>query len=137
MTMKDCHSSRGKVFCTCPERTSQDMDVAFDHWLRNFEYVGFCLEYESIETPGANNRLCYCGRCRVCGKDLCIAFSSPEHRRGDDFLAKVYRWVDLFHRCRRVASDVGNTRELFLHLFREEDRPLAQAWLERTELWKL
>lgn len=117
--------------CDCPDRSASDVPVALNHWLVNFEFQGWRLWYNTLAEPGQDNRLCKYGRCRVCGKCLCIGVTVPTGQSADSFLATVYRWMyQLWKEDHLSYADVW---EMFTALFHEEDRPFVCRWLSLPE----
>ncbi len=124
--------------CNCLDRKSTDISVALNHWQTNFEFQGWRLWYDTLAQPGEDNRLCKVGRCRVCGKCLCIGITLQPNQSIDSFLAAVYRGMyQLWYaECRQFAD----FREVFTSIFHDEDRPHVLQWLtlpENQSVWQM
>lgn len=124
--MPHCDKQVGNC-CDCPNRLSEDVSVSLDHWQTNFEFQGWHFWYGTLEEPGMENYLCKYGRCRVCGKCLCLGVTVPAGQSTDSFLAAAYRWM--YQLWSSVHKSYANFREAFAAIFHEEDQPFVRHWL--------
>lgn len=78
---------------------------------------------------------CKVGRCRVCGKQVCIGTGLPTQDTVDDLLAKIYLWMyQIWKAPRKMLPDgISDFRDMFLVLFHKEDQGLVREWLSRPE----
>lgn len=121
--------------CECPQLRDSNFDVKVLHWANNFEFEGWALHYGTLDAPGADSRLCWYGRCRVCGKRLCSDMTLATNETTDSFLAAICRWVyEVWNsRGRPLPEPCQTFREMVLTLFHEEDKPFITEWLARPE----
>lgn len=136
--MSHCEIETVECCCNCPDRRSPDISVTINHWLTNFEYQGWRLWYDTLELPGEGNRLCLYGRCRICGKCLCIGVAVQSNQSADSFLAQVYRSMYQLRQGKHLSS--ADFREAFVSIFHESDQPLVRRWLtlpENQSVWQM
>lgn len=116
--------------CDCFDWKRDDIAILVNHLMKHFEFTGFELEYTSLEQP-ESCRLCKVGRCRICGKRLCIGAKLPSSGTPDDLLAEIYSWMFRMWSAsdERLPAGVNCFRDMFVTLFHESDREFVQEWL--------
>ena len=116
--------------CSCIDWKKDDITLQINHLMQNFEFSGFYLEYNTLESE-KNRRLCKVGRCHVCGQRLCYGMELLEQDTGDALLAKIYHWVFCVwdHSREQLPDGVNCFRDMFLSLFREPDQDFVCEWL--------
>ena len=130
--MRECEHKQS--MCSCIDWKKDDLALQVNHLVNNFDFTGFELEYTTLG-PEENRRLCKIGRCRVCGKQLCIGTKLPAQDTVDGLLAKIYRWMyQMWNAPRKALPDgILDFRTMFLALFHDEDLELVREWLSRPE----
>lgn len=128
--MRECE--RKQSLCGCINWKKDDLALQVNHLMNNFEFTGFELEYTTLG-PEDNRRLCRVGRCRACGKRLCIGTRLPTQDTVDGLLAKICHWTYQMWKGpgEKLPDGMPNLRDMFLALFHEEDRGLVREWLSR------
>ena len=118
--------------CRCIHWGDEDFDVEVHHLIEHFEFLRMELEYSSLE-PGASWRLCRIGRCRCCGGRLCVGTSLTVRDTPEDTVSMIHLIAEQEWRSHagNAAADSENFRELFVHLFHEDDRETVRDWLSR------
>lgn len=128
MTQSD---KQAETCCNCADSLPEDLSVRLNHWMDNFEFQGWRFCYDTLAAPGEDNGLCKYGRCRSCGKCLCLAFSVPVGQSTDSFLATAYRWMHQLWNAEHPSY--MDFREIFADVFHEEDRAYVRHWLSLPE----
>ncbi len=128
--MRGCEC--GELLCTCVDWGKDDLAARIHHIICNFEFTGFELNYTTLE-PEAGRLLCKVGRCRACGKRLCIGEDLPDESTPDDLLADIFRrafrmWIA---DSKSLPDGVDTFTDLFLSLFHEPDQEFVGEWLKR------
>ncbi len=128
--MPECNH-KGEL-CSCVNWKKEDLTVQVNFLMNHFEFTGFELEYTTLE-PEENRRLCKVGRCRACGKRLCLGTGLPVQATVYDLLAAIYRWMfQMWYGPReRLPEGAECFSDMFLSLFHEPDRTLVSEWLDR------
>ncbi len=128
--MPEC--KRKEPLCGCIEWKEGNLADKIHHVISNFEFTGFELEYTSLE-PEKGRLLCKVGRCRTCGKRLCIGEDLPDESTPDDLLADIFRRTFRMWNAdgTRLPDGVDTFPNLFLPLFHEPDREYVGEWLKR------
>lgn len=127
--MRECEHKQ--PLCDCVDWKTDDLAVRIDHIMRNFEFAGFELEYAALETEG-NRRLCKIGRCRTCGKRLCIGTRLTAQDTADGLLAEIFRWtLQMWNAADEKLPDGAECfTDMFLSLFHESDREFVREWVD-------
>lgn len=129
--MQDCKCEHKKYMCQCVDWKKDDLAVQVNHLMTHFEFTGFELEYTTLE-PEENRRLCKIGRCRVCGKRLCLGTKLPAQDTADDLLSEIHRWMFRMWMPRERLPDNANCfTDMFLSVFHEADRDAVSDWLNK------
>ena len=128
--MRECEHKQS--LCGCIDWKKDDLALQVNHLMSNFEFTGFELEYTTLE-PEENRRLCKIGRCRVCGKQLCIGTRLSAQVTPDTLLTEIYRWVFRTWNAanERLPDGVNCFQDMFSALFHEPDLEFVQEWLNR------
>ncbi len=126
--MQECQHKQS--LCDCIDWKKDDLDVELKHIRENFEFTGYELEYTTLE-PEENRRLCKVGRCRACGKRLCLGTGLPVQATVHDLLAAIYRWMfQMWYGPREQLPEGAECfSDMFLSLFHESDQTLVSEWL--------
>lgn len=130
--MQECQHKQS--MCDCIDWKKHDLDVELTHIRENFEFTGYELEYTTLE-PEEGRRVCTVGRCRVCGKCLCIGLGLPDQVPADTLLASLYHWlyVNLVMPGLKQPDGAASFQETFLSLFHQSDQEYVREWMNRYE----
>lgn len=130
--MRECEHKQS--MCGCIDWKKHDLDVELKHIRENFEFIGYELEYTTLE-PEEGRRVCTVGRCRVCGKRLCIGLGLPVQVPADTLLASLYNWmyVKLVMPGLKRPDGAASFQEMFLSLFHRSDQEYVREWMDRYE----
>lgn len=128
--MQECQYKQS--LCGCIDWKKDDLVLQVNHLMNSFEFMGFELEYTTLE-PEENRRLCKVGRCRVCGRRLCIGGELSAQGTSDELLADVFRrtlqmW-DSAHEPLPEGAECFT--DMFVSLFHETDQERVNEWLAR------
>ena len=126
--MRECE--RKEPWCSCVDWKEGDLAVRINHFAHNFEFTNYELEYATLE-PEEDRRLCKSGRCRTCGKHLCIGRELPSQATPDELLTEIYgrmrqTW-DASHDG--LVSGADCFTDMFLSVFHESDQEFVSEWL--------
>lgn len=126
--MRECKHRQS--MCTCIDWKMDDLTMQVNHLMNYFDFTGFELEYTTLE-PEENRRLCKIGRCRICGKCLCIGRALPNQVKPDELLTEIYRWMfQMWNPGRnRLLDGTDCFTDMFLSVFHERDREFVSEWL--------
>ena len=116
--------------CQCVDWHEGDLSVQINHIIDHFEFVGFELQDTDLEPEDAP-RLCKIGRCRLCGRRLCLGVRLTRGGQTQDFIQQIYTWM------RQVWNEdkdplppgVESLDDMFLSLFQGKDRETASRFL--------
>jgi len=116
--------------CSCVNWQKEDLAVQVNFLMNHFEFTRFELEYTTLE-PEEGRRLCKIGRCRACGKRLCLGTGLPAQGTVHELLTAIYRWMFQmwYGPWERLPEGVECFSDMFLSLFHESDRDLVSEWL--------
>ena len=129
--MQGCECEHKKSMCQCVNWKKDDLAVQVNHLMNYFEFTGFELKYTTLG-PEENRRLCKIGRCRICGKRLCLGTKLPDQDSADDLLSEIYRWMfQMWMPCDRQPDGVECFTDLFWSVFHEVDRGMVIEWLNQ------
>jgi len=84
--MPEC-DHKGEL-CSCVNWQKEDLAVQVNFLMNHFEFAGFELEYTTLE-PEEGRRLCKIGRCRACGKRLCLGTGLPAQGTVHELLTAI------------------------------------------------
>lgn len=109
--------------CQCIDWGTADFIVWFNHIIRNFDFLGFELEYQTLD-GGTGCRLCEIGRCRVCGKRMCIGGKLLPQDTADHLVEEVYRQMMQMWKgfSELLPEREKRFEDTFVSLFHECDR---------------
>lgn len=126
------------ALCQCVDWKEDRLDVQIAHFMEQFEFLGFELQYTTLE-PEKGRKLCKIGRCCTCGGRLCLGTVLPPDACADDLLAEICRWMYQMWAGSHKPLSPGSAsfREMFLSVFHEEDREFAGAWMSKPENQRL
>lgn len=129
--MQDCEHK--KSLCDCIDWRKGDLDSEISHIKNHFEFTKYELEYTTLE-PEEGRRICTIGRCRVCGKLLCIGLGLPDQIPVDTLLMNLYQWlyVKLVIPGIMPLDGADCFQDVFVSLFHESDREFVYEWLDRN-----
>ena len=132
MCEKDRCSYSSETLCSCDSVQSGEVLQIVFHMAENMEDIRWELDYKSLADL-SDYRLCMVGRCRQCGRRLCVSQPSFDTLTAESFPASVYRQLDQFHRRLGVRLSRTAFHEKFAAMFHAEDRPSVEAWLLQRE----
>ena len=126
--MRDCEHKQS--LCGCIDWKRDDIALLVNHLMKYFEFTGFELEYASLEQP-ESCRLCKVGRCRFCGKRLCIGGKLSTQGTSDELLSGVFRRAFQMWNAgdKNLPDGAECFTDLFVSLFHEADRERVNKWL--------
>ncbi len=128
--MRECEHKQS--MCHCIDWEKDDLADKIHHVISNFEFTSFELNYTTLE-PEKGRLLCKVGRCRICGKRLCIGEDLPDASTPDDLLADIFRRAFRMWNADGACLPDGTDTftDLFLSLFHKPDREYTGEWLKR------